>query len=101
MSTAFNEQCYALLMRIPEGKVTTYREMARALNSRAWRAVGSAMAKNTRLIEVPCHRVVRSNGEIGEYALGPDKKADLLGSEGVPVSRGRVENLASVMHRFD
>ena len=101
MSSTFNEQCYALLMRIPAGKVTTYREMARALNTRAWRAVGSAMAKNTRLVEVPCHRVVRSNGEIGEYALGPDKKADLLGSEGVPVRGGRVENLASVMHRFD
>ena len=101
MSTAFNEQCYALLMRIPEGKVTTYREMARALNTRAWRAVGSAMAKNTRLIEIPCHRVVRSNGEIGEYALGPDKKADLLKSEGVPVSNGRLKNLATFMHHFD
>ena len=42
----FNEKCYELLKLIPEGKVTTYKEMANALNTKAWRAVGSAMAKN-------------------------------------------------------
>jgi O-6-methylguanine DNA methyltransferase len=42
------------------------------LNSKANRAVGSAMAKNANLIVIPCHRVVRSNGEIGQYALGAD-----------------------------
>ena len=101
MSKSFNERCYALLKAIPEGKVTTYSEMARALGTRAWRAVGTAMAKNTRLIEVPCHRVVRSNGEIGEYALGSARKAELLGNEGVGVSNGRVQDLDAVMHRFN
>lgn len=98
--TSFNEKCYALLKLIPEGKVTTYKEMAQALNTNAWRAVGSAMAKNKKLIEIPCHRVVRSNGAIGEYALGPAKKAELLVAEGLTVTNGKVTNLAAVFHKF-
>lgn len=97
---SFNEKCYALLKLIPEGKVTTYREMARALNSRAWRAVGSAMAKNKNLYIVPCHRVVRSDGSIGGYALGTNKKAEILTSEGVAVVNGKVKNLDDFMHKF-
>lgn len=98
---SFNEQCWQMLRHIPEGKVTTYRELARALNTRAWRAVGTAMAKNTRLIEVPCHRVVRSNGEIGEYALGRQRKAEILQAEGIAVENGRIRNLEACMYRFD
>ena len=97
---SFNEKCYELLKLIPEGKVTTYREMARALNSRAWRAVGSAMAKNENLYIIPCHRVVRSDGSIGEYALGANKKAEMLTSEGVAVVKGKVKNLDDFMHKF-
>ena len=41
----FNQKCYELLKLIPEGKVTTYQEMARALNSKAWRAVGSRLPR--------------------------------------------------------
>jgi methylated-DNA-[protein]-cysteine S-methyltransferase len=96
----FNEKCYALLKRIPEGKVTTYKEMANALNTKAWRAVGSAMAKNTNLFVIPCHRVVRSDGSVGQYALGSDKKAKLLSEEGVMVTNGKVKNLSKYMHRF-
>ena len=98
--TSFNERCYALLKQIPAGKVTNYREMAKALNTRAWRAVGTAMAKNNNLIRVPCHRVVRSDGAIGQYALGADKKASLLSGEGVDVANGKVTDLNRFMHRF-
>jgi methylated-DNA-[protein]-cysteine S-methyltransferase len=96
----FNEKCYALLMHIPEGKVTTYMEIARALNTTACRAVGSAMAKNKHLVSIPCHRVVRSDGCIGQYALGADIKSALLLAEGVPVKNGKVLNLPEVIHRF-
>lgn len=95
---SFNEKCYELLMRIPEGKVTTYAEMARALNTRAWRAVGTAMAKNENLIEVPCHRVVRSDGSVGQYALGTHKKSELLSREGVEVQNDRIKNLDKFFH---
>ena len=96
----FNDRCYELLKRIPEGKVTTYSEIARALNTKAWRAVGSAMAKNKNLIVIPCHRVIRSDGTIGQYALGSEKKAQLLSDEGVAVSNGKVKDLDKFMHRF-
>lgn len=96
----FDERCYELLKLVPEGKVTTYSEIAKALNSKAWRAVGSAMAKNRKLIVIPCHRVVRSDGTIGEYALGPDKKSELLVTEGVDVINGKISDLDKFMHRF-
>ncbi len=100
-NNGFDEKCYELVKHIPQGKVTTYREIARALYSKGWRAVGSAMAKNTNLLIVPCHRVVRSDGSIGHYALGSDKKAELLQNEGVGIANGRVEDLAKHMHRFN
>ena len=96
----FNEKCYELLNQIPEGKVTTYKEMANALNTNAWRAVGSAMAKNKMLFVIPCHRVVRSDGTIGQYALGSEKKAELLTIEGIEISNGKVKNLGKFIHRF-
>jgi len=96
----FNDKCYELLKLIPEGKVTTYKEMARALNTKAWRAVGSAMAKNTSLMVIPCHRVVRSDGSVGQYALGAARKSRILTEEGVVVTDGKVKDLDSFMHRF-
>ena len=96
----FKEQCYALLKLIPKGKVTTYKELARALGTKAWRAVGSAMAKNTRLLAIPCHRVVRSDGSVGQYAQGPARKSKILEQEGVVVSDGKVKDLDRFMHRF-
>jgi methylated-DNA-[protein]-cysteine S-methyltransferase len=74
--------------------------MAKAMGSKAWRAVGTAMAKNTDLINTPCHRVVRSDGTIGGYALGADKKAELLLNEGVEITNGRVKNLARYIFKF-
>ena len=99
-SLSFNEKCYALLKQIPKGKVTTYKEMARAMGTNAWRAVGTAMAKNTNLVTIPCHRVVRSDGVIGQYALGTEKKVELLNNEGVDISNGKVNKLDIFFHKF-
>ena len=96
----FDEQCYALLRLIPKGKVTTYKEMARALDSRAWRAVGTAMAKNKQLITIPCHRVVRSDGHIGGYANGQAEKQRLLIEEGLEITQGKIQHLDEVLHTF-
>ena len=96
----FNQRCYELLNKIPRGKVTTYKEMANALGTRAWRAVGSAMAKNVNLISTPCHRVVRSDGSVGQYALGTEKKSELLNSEGVEILDNKVANLEKYLFHF-
>ena len=100
LTNAFENQCLKLLRQIPAGKVTTYREIARALDSKAYRAVGRAMAKNCNLVVVPCHRVVRTDGKVGGYKAGTEQKIELLKREGVAVIGERVIDLESVMYRF-
>ena len=75
---------YDMLLRIPEGRVSTYGDIAAALgNPGASRAIGRILNKNPNPITVPCHRVVMSDGRIGGYAFGRDRKRQLLGKEGL------------------
>ncbi|MCK9568336.1 MGMT family protein [Candidatus Pacearchaeota archaeon] len=87
----FYEKCYTILKKVPKGKVTTYKEIARALNSKAYRAVGTAMNKNPYAPIVPCHRVVNSDGKVGGFFSGENAKIKLLKSEGVDVLNGRLD----------
>ena len=86
----FNELCYRVLREVPKGKVTTYKEIARALHSKAYRAVGNAMNKNPYAPGVPCHRVINSDGSIGGFASGTKKKIEMLKKEGVEVKKGKI-----------
>ena len=61
----------------------TPKQLAKSLNSKAFRAVGNAMAKNTNPITVPCHRIIKSDGSLGGYALGVSKKIQLLKDMGL------------------
>ena len=88
---SFNEKCYEKLKRVPRGKVTTYREIARSLKKEAYRAVGNAMNKNPYAPKVPCHRVIKSNGEIGGFASGTKNKIKMLKSEGIQIKNGKIE----------
>lgn len=96
----FAEECYRLLRQVPVGKVTTYGEIAKAMNCRAYRAVGRAMNQNPYAPEVPCHRVVCSDGTLGGFAGGQPKKARLLEAEGVNVSGGKVTDFHRCLHAF-
>ena len=71
-------------MRIPYGETVAYSELAESLGSRAWRAVGSAMARNPVPIIVPCHRVVAKHG-IGGFGGNVELKRRLLELEGAPI----------------
>ena len=93
MALSFDERVWELASLIPRGKVSTYRELARALGTKAYRAVGNALNRNPHWPRVPCHRVVRSSGEIGGFASGTRKKAALLRKEGVAIRRGKVVNI--------
>lgn len=97
---SFADRCYRLLERVPAGKVTTYKEIARALGRNASRAVGNAMNRNPNAPRVPCHRVVRSDGKVGGYAFGQQRKIDLLRQEGVVVADGRIVDFSSLLFRF-
>lgn len=101
MLNPFNQQCYALLKLIPIGNVVTYGDIAHALDTKAYQAVGNAMASNPNPIIVPCHRVVKANGDIGNYALGVTKKIELLNSEGVKIKNGKVVNFTEVRFSFN
>ncbi len=88
----FQEEVLELVSEIPEGKVTTYKKIAEATgNPKAYRAVGNALASNPKPVKIPCHRVVKSSGDIGEYARGREKKKELLRSEGVEIKSGKVD----------
>jgi len=100
LSKTFDQRCYDLLLQIPKGKVTTYREIAQALGTKAYRAVGQAMNRNPNLVRVPCHRVIKSNGKVGGYANGLDKKITLLLEEGVMIRKQKVLNLEKYLHQF-
>jgi len=82
--TAFQQRVWQVLQRIPTGKTQTYSEVASAIGKpRAVRAVANACASNRLAVVVPCHRVVRSNGELSGYRWGADRKKRLLQNEGV------------------
>lgn len=89
--SSFREKIYEAVARIPKGKAATYRAVAEAIGSpEACRAVGNALAGN-RNKNIPCHRVVRSDGDCGGFAWGREKKKKLLRKEGVCFDvRGRV-----------
>ena len=91
MKDSFSRKCYKILRKVPRGKVTTYKELAKALKSKAYRAVGNAMNKNPYSPKVPCHRVVRTNGEVGGFASGTRKKISMLRKEGIKVVKGKID----------
>ena len=97
---SFNDRCYELLSQIPKGRISTYKDIANALNTKAYRAVGNAMAKNPNPIIVPCHRVINSNGLIGGYALGINKKISLLKKEGMTIRKGKVVDYEKNIYSF-
>ncbi len=90
MPTDFQLRVYALTRKIPKGKVATYADIAHAMGSGAHRAVGTALARNPDIPATPCHRVVKSDGTVGQYAFNTPKKIALLKSEGVAVKDGTI-----------
>src|SRR5215216_7396260 len=83
-SSHIKDEVYNMLLKIPAGKVSTYGDIAKALGlPHAARLIGQILHENPNPVVVPCHRVVHSDGKIGGYAYGSDKKRKLLEEEGV------------------
>lgn len=97
----FSEAVWALTKRIPRGKVSTYAQLAKALKKpQAYRAVGNALNKNPYAPLVPCHRVVRSDGNVGGFASGSKKKIGLLTKEGIKIINQKVMPLEKFIYHF-
>ena len=81
MITSFQQKVYNVVKTIPRGKVLTYQQIAQKIGRpKSFRAVGNALNKNDDP-EIPCHRVIRSDGKIGGYNRGVRKKTELLKKE--------------------
>lgn len=91
-----------LLKKIPKGKVTTYKELARAAKTSP-RAVGAILRNNKYPQRYPCYKVVRSSGEIGGYCGSAKKnvakKVTLLRRDGIVVRRGKI-GIKKYLYRF-
>ncbi|WP_254089968.1 methylated-DNA--[protein]-cysteine S-methyltransferase [Dawidia soli] len=80
--TNFQIKVWEALLRIPEGHVTTYQQIASSIsNPQALQAVGSAVGSNHIAYLIPCHRVIRKDGVLGEYRWEPTRKKSILGWE--------------------
>jgi len=85
--TAFQEAVWRELRKIPAGETRSYAEIAAAIGApKAVRAVGSANGDNHVCVLIPCHRVIRSDGSLGGYGGGIERKIKLLEAEGHPMA---------------
>ena len=101
MKKDFTRKVLNIVAKIPEGKLMTYLQIAKLAGSpRAYRAVGSILNRNYRerssqlpladFPPVPCHRVIRSDNFVGQYAKGVKAKEELLTSEGHVIDNHKI-----------
>lgn len=100
----FADKVYGLCKKIPSGNVSTYGEIAKALQSSP-RAVGQALRCNPNAPIVPCHRVVKSDGSLGgfmgeTYGKEIELKIKRLNSEKVFVEKGKIKNFEKIKYSF-
>ena len=103
----FNQKIYSLLKKVPKGKVTTYKALANALGTKAYRAVGQAMSCNPYAPIVPCHRVVKSDGSIGGFLGNINlnskevrRKIKMLRKEGIETKGNKILNFDKITFEF-
>jgi methylated-DNA-[protein]-cysteine S-methyltransferase len=94
-------QIYKKLTEVPEGKVTTYAELAKAVGLKnGQRIIGQIMKKNPYPVIIPCHRVVKSDGTVGGYAYGGDIKTNMLQKEGIKIHDGKILDWNKKYYKF-
>ena len=98
----FDEHVLELCKKIPKGRVSTYKIIAEKMNTKAYRAVGSALRNNKKPIIIPCHRVVKSDGSLGGYSgiMNNRKKNKLLEKEGLMIKNNKIEEFEKKIYRF-
>lgn len=96
----FNSKVYEKLKKVPFGKITTYKDLAHAINSKAYRAVGNALNKNKDPVNIRCFKVVKSDSSIGGFALGKKEKIKRLKKEGIEVKDNKIVDFKKKLFRF-
>jgi len=90
MITEFQKKVYKILKGVPKGRVTTYKKIAKKLKTSP-RAVGNALNKNPYAPKIACHRVIKTNGEVGGFSRGKRNKVKLLKKEGIQILKGKID----------
>jgi methylated-DNA-[protein]-cysteine S-methyltransferase len=109
--SAYQKAILRILAEVPKGKVTTYGDLAKELSKRnskwspnASRAVGTTMKNNPCGPQIPCHRVIKSDGSVGNFRGGEKgakgEKIEMLRDEGVTVLNGKID-LNEYRHKFE
>ena len=93
---SFAEKVYSLCKQIPKGKVTTYKEIAAKLDMRGYQAIGQVLRCNPYAPNVPCHRVIKSDGSLGGFfgkVNGKEilRKQIMLEKEGIIVNENKID----------
>ena len=95
------EKIYCKLLEVPEGNVTTYADLAKAINLKnGQRVVGQIMKKNPFPVIVPCHRVVKSHGTVGGYTYGSKRKKHMLLKEGLKINDNKILDFKKNLFSF-
>ncbi|MBI2662561.1 MGMT family protein [Candidatus Woesearchaeota archaeon] len=102
---SFSEKVYELCKRVPKGKVVTYKDIALFLGINGYRAVGQVLRCNPYAPKVPCHRVIRSDGNVGGFkgeirGKLVQEKIKMLSKEGITIEKGKVD-LAKYKFQFN
>jgi len=100
MLTKLKKKVYNLLEKIPKGKVTTYKILAKAVGRpKNWRQIGQILKENLFPEKFPCYKVVKSNGKIGGYFQGINKKKKFLKKDGIIIKGNKVQNFNSYLFK--
>lgn len=107
MYTDFEKTIWNKIKSIPHGKISTYALVARAVGKpKSARAVGNALNKNPYSPQVPCHRVVKSDGTLGGFAGGTIRKREILEKEGVQSYKAgkmkifKIKDFEKILYKF-
>ncbi len=98
-SPDFSQKVYRLLKEIPCGYVSTYSEVAKALDTKAYRAVGNALNKNKFPEVYPCYKIINSNGNLGGYSEGLKLKIKKLKQDRIKIENSKI-NLKKYLFKF-
>lgn len=95
------EKLQQLLLKVPKGKVTTYKQIGDVMGTKGYRYIGQLLNKNPEPDKYPCYKVVNSDGKLGGFALGCDDKIKRLKKDGIKVENGRIMDFEHKIYSID
>ena len=101
MNQSHLKKLQSLLIKIPKGRVTTYKEISRAMGTKGYRYISQLLHNNPEPDRYPCYKVVMSDGKLGGFARGEKDKITRLRNDGIEIKKNMVLNFESVLFKFN